>query len=129
MSAAAGSPAAGPPDAPPVRLEAQGWEHLFTGEHEELRAAARRWVRREVLPHVDDWERAGWVPSAVFRRAGELGFLGHDAPVELGGQGGDPVHAAVVAQELARSGSAGFAAALGAPITIATPPILRFGTP
>lgn len=127
MSATDTAPAAAAGE-PPVRLEASGWDHLFTGEHEELRVAARRWIQREVMPHLDDWERAGWVPSAVFRRAGELGFLGLAYPEELGGQGGDPVHEAVFQQELARSGSAGFAAALGAPMTIATPPILKFGT-
>ncbi|WP_022928296.1 acyl-CoA dehydrogenase family protein [Patulibacter americanus] len=110
-------------------LESDGWSHLFTPEHEELRAAARRWVQREVVPHVGAWEDAEWTPASIFRRAGELGFLGLAYPVELGGQGGTPVHEAVFQQELARSGSAGFAAALGAPMTIATPPVLKFGTP
>jgi acyl-CoA dehydrogenase len=113
----------------PRALESTGWGHLFTPEHEELRAAARRWVQREVVPHVQAWEDAEWTPAAIFRRAGELGFLGLAYPVELGGQGGTPVHEAVFQQELARSGSAGFAAALGAPMTIATPPVLKFGTP
>jgi acyl-CoA dehydrogenase len=113
----------------PGALESDGWGHLFTPEHEELRAAARRWVQREVVPHVQAWEDAEWTPAAIFRRAGELGFLGLSYPVALGGQGGTPVHEAVFQQELARSGSAGFAAALGAPMTIATPPVLKFGTP
>ncbi|MEV4419813.1 acyl-CoA dehydrogenase family protein [Patulibacter sp. NPDC049589] len=101
----------------------------FTAEHEELRGSIRRWVETELQPHVQEWEDAEWVPSSVFRRAGELGFLGLAYPAELGGQGGGPIHEAVLQQELARSGSAGLAAALGAPITIATPPILKFGTP
>jgi acyl-CoA dehydrogenase len=101
----------------------------FTAEHEELRASIRRWVQTELKPHVQEWEDAEWVPSSVFRRAGELGFLGLAYPTELGGQGGGPVDEAVLQQELARSGSAGLAAALGAPVTIAAPPILKFGTP
>jgi acyl-CoA dehydrogenase len=116
-------------ESPPATLESTGWGHLFTPDHEELRASARRWVQREVVPHVQAWEDAEWTPAAIFRRAGELGFLGLAYPVELGGQGGTPVHEAVFQQELARSGSAGFAAALGASMTIATPPILKFGTP
>jgi acyl-CoA dehydrogenase len=100
----------------------------FTAEHEELRASIRRWVDAEVKPHVQAWEDAEWVPSSVFRRAGELGFLGLAYPSAYGGQDGGPIDEAVFQQELARSGSAGFAAALGAPMTIATPPILKFGT-
>lgn len=107
----------------------QAWGYLFTAEHEELRATVRRWVDAEVKPHLHEWEDAGWTPAAVLRRAGELGFLGLAYPTELGGQGGTAVHEAVLQQELARSGSAGFAAAIGAPMTIATPPILKFGTP
>lgn len=105
------------------------WGYLFTPEHEELRGTIRRWVESEVRPHLMAWEDAGWTPASVLRRAGELGFLGLAYPTELGGQGGTAVHEAVLQQELARAGSAGFAAAIGAPMTIATPPILKFGTP
>ena len=49
---------------------------IFTPEHEELRASVRRYVDTEVRPHVDEWETAGYFPDAVFRRCGELGFLG-----------------------------------------------------
>lgn len=107
----------------------QAWGYLFTPEHEELRGTIRRWVESEVRPHVMAWEDAGWTPASILRRAGELGFLGLAYPTEIGGQGGTAVHEAVLQQELARAGSAGFAAAIGAPMTIATPPILKFGTP
>lgn len=107
----------------------QAWGYLFTPEHEELRGTIRRWVESEVRPHLMAWEDAGWTPASILRRAGELGFLGLAYPTELGGQGGTAVHEAVFQQELARAGSAGFAAAIGAPMTIATPPILTFGTP
>jgi acyl-CoA dehydrogenase/citronellyl-CoA dehydrogenase len=63
----------------------------FTGEHEELRATIRRWVEREVAPHVAEWDEAGEFPRSLYERAGELGFLGLKYPVELGGQGGDYV--------------------------------------
>ncbi len=59
-----------------------------------------------------------------------LGFLGLKYPEELGGQGGDYVHDAVWAEELARAGaSGGVGAGLGAHTGIATPPIFKFGTP
>jgi acyl-CoA dehydrogenase len=102
---------------------------LFTAEHDDLRDSIRRFVAAELRPNAMAWEDARWFPDEVFARAGELGFLGLKYPVELGGQGGDHLHDAVWAEELARCGSGGVAAGLGAHTGIATPPIWKFGTP
>jgi len=101
----------------------------FGAEHAELRESISRWVETEIVPHLDEWERAREFPRALYRRAGELGFLGLKYPTELGGQGGDCVHDAVWAEELAAAGaSGGVGAGLGAHTGIATPPVFRFGT-
>jgi len=102
----------------------------FTEEHEELRATIGRWVRAEIAPHLDQWEEAREFPRELYERAGELGFLGLKYPEELGGQGGDYVHDAVWAEELAAAGAGGgVGAGLGAHSGIATPPVFKFGTP
>ena len=102
----------------------------FTDEHEELRESIGRFVRKEVVPHVDEWEEAREFPRELYERCGELGFLGLKYPEELGGQGGDYVHDAVWAEELAHAGAGGgVGAGLGAHTGIATPPIFKFGTP
>ncbi len=101
----------------------------FTDEHAQLRETIGRWVREEIAPHVDEWEAAREFPRELYTRAAELGFLGLKYPVELGGQGGDCVHDAVWAEELAAAGaSGGVGAGLGAHTGIATPPVYRFGT-
>ena len=100
----------------------------FTEEHEELRASLRRFVEGELRPHAQEWERERWVPNEMFARMGELGFFGLEYPEEYGGQGGDCLHSAVLAEEMARCGSGGVAASLGAHVTIATPPVWKFGT-
>ncbi len=100
----------------------------FTEEHSELRESIRSFVERELSPHADRWEEERWFPDSVIERMGELGFLGLDKPEEYGGQGGDAVHEAVLAEELARCGSAGLAAGIGAHVAIATPPVWKFGT-
>ena len=67
-------------------------------------------------------------PDDVFRRAGELGFLGLSVPEEDGGQGGDYWATVVFLEEIARaSGSIGMA--LSVQTDMATPPIRQFGTP
>jgi acyl-CoA dehydrogenase len=102
----------------------------FAREHEELRETIHRWVSTEIAPNVDEWEEAREFPRELYNRAAELGFLGLKYPEELGGQGGDYLHDAVWAEELARAGaSGGVGAGLGAHTGIATPPIYKFGTP
>jgi acyl-CoA dehydrogenase len=102
----------------------------FTDEHDDLREQVNRWVREEIAPNVDEWEEAREFPRELYRRAGELGFLGLKYPEELGGQGGDAIHDAVWAEELAYAGaSGGVGAGLGAQSAIATPPVFNFGTP
>jgi acyl-CoA dehydrogenase len=100
----------------------------FTEEHEALRESLRTFVTKEVRPHAPEWEAAQEFPLELFTRMGELGFLGLKYPVEYGGQGGDYVHDAVFSEEMARSGSGGVSAGIGAHTGIATPPIFKFGT-
>jgi acyl-CoA dehydrogenase len=99
----------------------------FTAEHEDFRASVRRFVEAELRPHVNEWEEACWFPSELFKRCGELGYLGLKFPAEYGGDG-DLVADAVWIEELARAGTGGVAAGLGAHSQIALPPIWKFGT-
>jgi len=101
----------------------------FRNEHEELRETVRRFVRAEIAPHVDEWEDAREFPRDLFRRCGELGFLGLKFPEVYDGQGGTHVHDAVWIEELSRAGgSGGVAAGLNAHAQIAMPPVFTFGT-
>jgi acyl-CoA dehydrogenase len=100
----------------------------FGPEHEALRESIRRFVARELRPHAADWEAARWFPDEVFAKLAEPGLLGLKYPEAYGGQGGDHLHDAVLAEELARCGSGGVAAGIGAHVGIATPPVWRFGT-
>ncbi len=99
----------------------------FTEEHEQFRDAVRRFVERELLPHAPEWEAAGWFPNEVFGRLAELGYIGLKFPPEYGGEG-DPVADAVFVEELARCGSGGLSAGIGAHSGIALPPIWKFGS-
>jgi alkylation response protein AidB-like acyl-CoA dehydrogenase len=100
----------------------------FTQEHEDFREGVRRFVEAELRPHAREWEDARWFPNEVFERCAELGYLGLKYEEEYGGQGGGYVADAVFAEELARCGSGGLAAGIGAHTSIATPPVWKFGT-
>ncbi|MEU8284388.1 acyl-CoA dehydrogenase family protein [Micromonospora sp. NPDC048905] len=84
-----------------------------TPERRHLRELTRAFVTREVLPHLDDWERAGEVPRSLHATAAKLGLLGIGFPESVGGSGGDLLDSIIVTEELIRSGgSSGLVAAL-----------------
>jgi acyl-CoA dehydrogenase len=60
-----------------------------TTEVAALRATAAEFVRREVAPHLQEWEDAGEIPRELHRMAGDLGLIGVAFPEEVGGGGGD----------------------------------------
>jgi acyl-CoA dehydrogenase len=100
----------------------------FTEELQDFRAAVRRFVEAELAPKAPEYEAAKWFPNDVFLRLGEMGYLGLKYEERYGGQGGGYLADAVFSEELARCGSGGLAAGIGAHTSIATPPIWKFGT-
>jgi alkylation response protein AidB-like acyl-CoA dehydrogenase len=78
----------------------------FTDAHEELRLHVRRFLEKECVPHLEEWEEKTF-PSSIFKRFGELGFLGLRYPPEYGGQGGDYFTAVVLSEEMAKAGLGG----------------------
>lgn len=102
--------------------------YFFTDAHEAFRQAVRRFVDEEVMPHVEEWEAAGEFPPEIFRRLGELGYLGIRYPKEYGGGGGDLFMGVVLAEELARCGAGSVYASVALHTDMALPPILHFGT-
>jgi alkylation response protein AidB-like acyl-CoA dehydrogenase len=101
---------------------------LFDDEHELLRRAIRAFVDKEVVPHVDEWEAAGRIPRAFWRRLGELGFLGLEFPTEYGGGGGGVVSSVVLGEEMARCRSGGVAFSVLVHTDMSSPWLTRYGT-
>src|SRR5579859_2385855 len=102
---------------------------LFTPEHEELRRSLQKFIAAEVNPHVDEWEEAGIFPAhPLFKKMGDLGFLGLTKPVEYGGQGLDYSYAVVMAEELGNIACGSVPMAIGVQTDMATPALARFGS-
>jgi acyl-CoA dehydrogenase len=101
----------------------------YTADHETFRAQVRRFVEREIAPHVNAWDEAGEVPRELYVKAAQAGVLGLGYPEEYGGVPvPDSFYKTVLMEELARAGSGGVVAALGS-LGIGLPPILAVGTP
>ncbi|HDZ57782.1 MAG TPA: acyl-CoA dehydrogenase [Pseudomonas xinjiangensis] len=76
---------------------------VFREDHNMFREQARRFVEREIVPNLHEWEKVGIVPKEVWLKAGEMGLLCSTVPEEYGGAGGDFGHSAVMIEELARA--------------------------
>jgi alkylation response protein AidB-like acyl-CoA dehydrogenase len=100
---------------------------IFSDEHEALRESLESFVKKELAPHSEEWERDGF-PNWVFERMGELGFLGLHFPEEYGGQGGDYFTSIVRSEAMAHSNNGGLAMGIAVHTDMATPPILKFGS-
>src|SRR5919197_603404 len=100
---------------------------IFTEEHDRLRESIGSFVEKELAPHSEEWEETTF-PDWVFRRMGELGFLGLVYPEEYGGQGGDYYCNIVLAEEMTKSNSGGLAMGIAVHTDMATPPDHLFGT-
>ena len=70
-------------------------------EHEEWRAQLRRFIDREIMPHVDDWDEACRIPDELWPKAAAIGLLGLGYPEDYGGtaEGIDIYHLNIVAEE------------------------------
>jgi acyl-CoA dehydrogenase len=78
-----------------------------------IRETAAEFVRREVTPHLQDWEDAGEVPRSLHLAAAKQGLLGICFPEEVGGQGGDLLDSIDVQEAMFEAGaSSGLMAAL-----------------
>jgi acyl-CoA dehydrogenase len=105
-------------------------ESIYFGEeHEMLRSQIRRFLQDEVRPHADQWEQEGRVPREVLRKMGALGLFGIAYPESLGGGGLDTLASVLLAEELGRSSYGGFTITVLVHTDMATPHLVRFGTP
>jgi alkylation response protein AidB-like acyl-CoA dehydrogenase len=108
-------------------FQAKRKHFIFTDEHEQLRESITSFAIKELAPHADEWEETTF-PDSVFRRMGELGFLGLDKPEEYGGQGGDYFSAIVLGEAISNANCGGLAMGIAVQTDMAMPPILALGT-
>jgi citronellyl-CoA dehydrogenase len=102
---------------------------LFTADHDEIRRSLQKFIASEINPHVDAWEDAGAFPAhELFKKLGNLGFLGLNKPVEFGGSGLDYSYALMMAEELGAITCGGVPMAIGVQTDMATPALARFGS-
>ncbi len=101
----------------------------FTEEHEMFRQTVRSFVEKEINPYVDEWEEAGIFPAhQLFKKMGDLGFLGLNYPEEYGGANADYWYTVVFAEELARANCGGVPMGIVVHTDMCTPALAQHGS-
>ncbi|NLN60708.1 MAG: acyl-CoA dehydrogenase [Deltaproteobacteria bacterium] len=98
----------------------------FKEEHRIFRDSFRRFLQREVVPHIEAWEEAGIVPRDLWEKMGRMGFLCTAVPERYGGAGADFLHAVIIIEELAHCNFSGLGIRLHSDVV--TPYLLEYAT-
>src|SRR5690606_21775156 len=105
------------------------FQDYFDDAHQLVRDSVTRFVEREILPYIDEWEEAEEFPRALYKKAGDAGILGIGFPEQFGGSHAGDLFAKVAAsEELIRCGSTGLVAGLCS-LDIGLPPVLKWAKP
>ena len=80
-------------------------DFTLSAEQELIRATAREFLEREVVPHAREWDRSETMDRAIVGKLAEIGFLGASLPAEHGGMGLDTISYCLVMEELGRADS------------------------
>jgi len=86
----------------------------FTEEHDFFRKSFADFLNKEVVPHIDEWEKTGTIDRSIWPKFGEMGYFGLKYPESYGGTDLDIFYTVIFLEELQKINSGGFAAAMWA---------------
>jgi acyl-CoA dehydrogenase len=91
---------------------------LFTQEHHIFRESFRKFLGKEVLPYLEQWEHDGIVPKNIWRKMGEHGYLCPWLEEEYGGSNAGYEYSVIINEELFYVGATGLLAGLHSDIVV-----------
>ena len=86
----------------------------FTEEHDFFRKSFQDFLQKEVVPHIEKWEKTGTIDRFIWEKFGEMGYFGINYPEKYGGMDLDLFYTVIFLEELQKVNSGGFAAAMWA---------------
>ena len=86
----------------------------FKEEHQLFREGLRDFLQKEVVPHLEKWEKTGTIERFIWEKFGEMGYFGIAYPEAYGGLDLDLFYTVIFLEEMQRINSGGFAAAMWA---------------
>ncbi|MEM9276894.1 MAG: acyl-CoA dehydrogenase family protein [Cyanobacteria bacterium P01_F01_bin.143] len=101
----------------------------FTEEHNLFRESLRDFLNKEVVPHIENWEKTGKIDRFIWKKFGDMGYFGLPYPEEYGGLDLDLFYTVILLEELQKINSGGFAAAIWAHAYLAMTHVNKEGHP
>ncbi len=102
---------------------------IFNEEHELFRASVRDLLQKELLPHIEEWEKNQMVSRESWKKLGENGFLCMQVAEAYGGMGiEDYRYSAIFNEELGYTGFASITLGYSLHSDIVTPYIEHYGS-
>jgi acyl-CoA dehydrogenase len=98
----------------------------YSEEHRIFRESVRKYLEKEVIPHVEEWEESGIVPRSAWKKLGDQGFLCMGVSEEYGGLGADFLYSVILTEEMMRTNHGGFCTFLHNDIVV--PYITAYGS-
>lgn len=105
------------------------FNHGWTEEQLALKQSAIEFTKREVTPHLDQWEKDGELPRELQKKLAHAGLLGVGVPEEVGGDGGTLLDICAAQEGFMEAGWSGGAMASAFTHGIAIPHIIQNGSP
>ena len=91
----------------------------FNEEHKAFRESFKEFLRKEVSPFIDKWEKEGVIERFIWKKFGDMGYFGLNVAEDKGGLGLDIFYTVIFLEELQKINSGGFAAAMWAHVYLA----------
>jgi alkylation response protein AidB-like acyl-CoA dehydrogenase len=85
------------------------FDYYFNEDHKLFRRSLRDFLDKEVMPNIDKWEEDQQIPKSIWKKMGDMGYLGLGFPEELGGINLDFFYSVIFAEEVSKCHSGGFA--------------------
>jgi acyl-CoA dehydrogenase len=98
----------------------------YQEEHRIFRESFRKFLGKEIVPHVDEWEEDGIVPRWAWKKLGDNGFLCTAVPARYGGLEADFLYSAILVEEMAKANFHGLSARLHSDVVV--PYIVQLAT-
>ncbi|WP_333862606.1 acyl-CoA dehydrogenase family protein [Sphingobacterium sp.] len=100
----------------------------FTAEHQIFRETLRAFIRKEIIPYVDDWEKRGEIDRSIWKKMGDMGLMGLNYPEIYGGVDLDFYYSLVLCEELSYCFSGGFTISALVIQFMSAPYLLKYGS-
>lgn len=97
-------------------------------EHQIFRDTLRAFTQKEINPHIDQWEKNQQIDREIWKKMGDMGFMGVNFPEAYGGLDLDFYYSMILCEELSHCFSGGFTISALVIQFMSAPYLLKYGS-